>query len=41
MSGLILVLIILAALIVGVILIYNKLVEKRALVENGWSDIEV
>ena len=41
MSGLILVLIILAALIVGIVLIYNKLVEKRALVENGWSDIEV
>ena len=41
MSGLILVLIILAVLIVGIVLIYNKLVEKRALVENGWSDIEV
>ena len=41
MSGLIIVLILLAALIVGVVLIYNKLVEKRALVENGWSDIEV
>ena len=41
MFGLILVLIILAVLIVGIVLIYNKLVEKRALVENGWSDIEV
>ena len=41
MSGLIIVLILLAALIVGVVLIYNKLVEKRALVKNGWSDIEV
>ena len=41
MSGLIIILIVLAALIVGIILIYNKLVEKRTLVENGWSDIEV
>ena len=41
MSGLIIILIVLAALIVGIVLIYNKLVEKRTLVENGWSDIEV
>jgi len=41
MSGLILILICLAALILGVVLIYNTLVQKRALVENGWSDIEV
>lgn len=42
MSGIsILVLVILALLIVGVVLIYNSLVQKRALVENGWSDIEV
>ena len=41
MYGLIIFLIVLASLIVGVVLIYNKLVEKRALVENGWSDIEV
>ena len=41
MSGLILLLIILALLILGVILIYNMLVKKRALVDNGWSDIEV
>ena len=41
MSGLIVILILLAALIVGIVLIYNKLVEKRTLVENGWSDIEV
>jgi len=40
MSGLIL-LLILALLIIGVVLIYNMLVQKRALVENGWSDIEV
>lgn len=41
MSGLIILLIILATLVVGVVLIYNGLVQKRALVENGWSDIEV
>ena len=42
MSGIsILVLILLAALIVGVVLIYNGLVQRRALVQNGWSDIEV
>lgn len=32
---------VIALLAVGVILIYNMLVQKRALVENGWSDIEV
>ena len=41
MSGLFISLIILALLIVGVVLIYNTLVQKRALVQNGWSDIEV
>jgi len=41
MTGLIIILILLALLIVGVILIYNGLVQKRALVQNGWSDIEV
>jgi len=41
MSGLIILLILLALLIGGVIVIYNRLVQKRALVENGWSDIEV
>lgn len=41
MTGLIILLIILATLIVGVVLIYNGLVQKRALVQNGWSDIEV
>ena len=41
MSGLIILLIVLALLIIVVVLIYNKLVEKRTLVENGWSDIEV
>jgi len=30
-----------ALLIVGAVLIYNRLVQRRALVENGWSDIEV
>lgn len=32
---------ILAAFALGVVLIYNGLVAKRALVDNGWSDIEV
>lgn len=41
MSGFIILLIVLALLIVGGVLIYNTLVQKRALVENGWSDIEV
>lgn len=41
MSGLIILLIVLALLAVGVVLIYNGLVQKRALVQNGWSDIEV
>lgn len=41
MSGLIITLLILALLIVAVVLIYNRLVQKRALVQNGWSDIEV
>ena len=41
MSGLIIVLFCFALLIVGIVLIYNTLVQKRALVQNGWSDIEV
>ena len=41
MSGPILLVILLAALLIGVVLIYNTLVQKRALVQNGWSDIEV
>ena len=41
MSGLIILLVCLALLAVGVVLIYNGLVQKRALVQNGWSDIEV
>lgn len=41
MSGLIILLFVLALLVVGVVLIYNMLVQKRALVDNGWSDIEV
>lgn len=41
MSAIIVLLIVLALLAVGVILTYNTLVQKRALVENGWSDIEV
>lgn len=41
MSGLIILGIFLVLLIVGVVLIYNSLVQKRALVQNGWSDIEV
>ncbi len=32
---------IVAALIVAVVLLYNKLVGLRAMVENGWSDIDV
>lgn len=34
-------LVIFVLLIAGVVLIYNSLVQKRALVQNGWSDIEV
>ncbi len=41
MSGLIILLICLALISVGGVLIYNGLVQKRALVQNGWSDIEV
>ena len=41
MTGLIILLVLLGLLAVGIILIYNALVQKRALVENGWSDIEV
>lgn len=41
MTGLILSLICLGLLVLGIVLIYNMLVQKRALVENGWSDIEV
>ena len=41
MSGLIITLILLALLAGAVIFIYNGLVQKRALVNNGWSDIEV
>ena len=41
MSSLIILGIFLALLILGVVLIYNSLVQKRALVQNGWSDIEV
>jgi len=41
MSGLIIILFLLALLTGGAILIYNGLVQKRQLVENGWSDIEV
>jgi len=41
MSGFTLLLILLALLVVAVIVIYNGLVKKRLMVENGWSDIEV
>lgn len=42
MSGIsILLLVLFILLVVGVVLIYNALVQKRALVQNGWSDIEV
>ncbi|WP_427453165.1 LemA family protein [Litorimonas sp. WD9-15] len=41
MTGLIIVLILLASLIVGGVLIYNGLVQKRQMTENGWSDIDV
>jgi LemA protein len=42
MSGIsIVLLVIFALLMIGVVLIYNALVQKRALVQNGWSDIEV
>lgn len=32
---------VLALLAIGGVVIYNSLVAKRALVDNGWSDIEV
>lgn len=41
MSGLIIFLVLLALLAVGVILIYNGLVQKRLMTDNGWSDIDV
>lgn len=41
MSGLIFILALLALLGIGVILIYNGLVQKRQMTENGWSDIDV
>ncbi len=41
MFGIIILLVVLALLAVGGVLIYNSLVQKRALVDNGWSDIEV
>lgn len=41
MSGLIFMLALLALLGIGVILIYNGLVQKRQMTENGWSDIDV
>ena len=41
MSGLIIFFILFVLLMIGVVLIYNRLVQKRALVQNGWSDIEV
>jgi len=41
MTALIILLIFFVLLAVGVVLIYNGLVQKRALVQNGWSDIEV
>lgn len=41
MSGFIIILVLLALLGIGVILIYNGLVQKRQMTENGWSDIDV
>lgn len=41
MSGFIIILALLALLGIGVILIYNGLVQKRQMTENGWSDIDV
>lgn len=32
---------VLAALIIGAVFIYNQLIAKRQMVENGWSDIDV
>jgi len=32
---------VIALLFIGVIIIFNQLVQSRQLVENGWSDIEV
>lgn len=41
MTGLIILLVLIAALLVSVVLIYNQLVSKRQMVRNGWSDIDV
>jgi len=32
---------IILALLIGAVLIFNKLVSLRQMTENGWSDIEV
>jgi len=41
MSFIIIIVLILLALIIGAVLIYNSLIQKRQMTENGWSDIEV
>ena len=41
MMGLVILLVLLGALLLGVVIIYNLLVSKRQMVRNGWSDIDV
>lgn len=41
MTGLFILIGVLAVILVGVILLYNQLVAKRQMVHNGWADIDV
>ena len=41
MIGLYIVLAVLAVLVVAAILVFNRLVQKRQMVSNGWADIDV
>ena len=41
MSFILIIFLIALALIIGAVLIYNSLIQKRQMTENGWSDIEV
>ena len=41
MTGLFILIGVLAIILVGVILLYNQLVAKRQMVNNGWADIDV
>lgn len=41
MTGLFILIGVLAVILVGVIVLYNQLVAKRQMVNNGWADIDV